>query len=60
MSALRFVCPVQRREIDSGIEIDARTFQKIREQRVEVHCPLCETAHEFRVVHGRLDELHVA
>jgi hypothetical protein len=60
MSALRFTCPEQHREFESGIEIDPRTFRKCRDHRIEVHCPFCDAAHEFQVAEGRIDELRVA
>jgi hypothetical protein len=60
MSALRFECPRDGTEIDSGINIDAESFKRVRDHRVELFCPYCKVMHQFRAEEGRINDLRVA
>jgi hypothetical protein len=60
MSALRFACPDDGTEFDTGIEIDRDTFEKCRDNRVQLLCPRCNHLHEFRVGDGSIADLRVA
>ena len=47
-------CPTTRRAVRSGIEMDQRTFRKIRKFRVRLYCDKCETVHAFSIATGAL------
>lgn len=57
---LRFVCPTHMKEIDSGIVADLQSFNKCRENGVELLCPHCNELHQFKVAEGHIDVLRVA
>jgi hypothetical protein len=54
VGALAFRCPTTQRDIESGIEMDRGTFQKIGQFAVQVCCAACQRRHEFKVANGRL------
>lgn len=54
IGSLAFRCPTTQREIESGIELDRCTFEKIKQFIVRVHCTACGYCHEFKVASGSL------
>ena len=51
---LVFQCPIAAREIESGIDMDRKTFTDIQNVNVLVHCSDCGEFHEWRVGEGVL------
>lgn len=54
IGALAFRCPTTQLDIESGIEMDRCTFQRIGQFSVWVHCHACRLRHEFKVANGSL------
>lgn len=54
IGALAFQCPTTQLDIESGIEMDRCTFQRIGQFSVRVHCRACRLCHEFKVADGSL------
>jgi len=54
VGSLVFRCPRKRRLFDSGIGLDANTFQKIKPLIVEVECPHCRAPHALSIASGAL------
>jgi len=51
---LVFQCPMTAREIESGIDMDRKTFIGIQNVNIRVHCSDCGEFHEWRVGEGIL------
>lgn len=49
---LVFRCPATQWNIKTGIATDRRTFLRIQQFGVRVHCRACQRLHEFRVASG--------
>jgi hypothetical protein len=54
VGSLVFRCPVTQAEIKSGIDLDFRTFRRIRQFRIQVCCGACMNVHAFNVEKGLL------
>jgi hypothetical protein len=54
VGSLVFRCPRKRKLFDSGIGLDANTFQKIKPFIVEVECPHCRAPHALGIASGAL------
>jgi len=54
IGSLVFRCPIWGVEIESGVETDLITFQRIRGLPLQVRCKSCSQDHEFTVSDGRL------
>ena len=59
MSTLHFFCSSQQRDIDSGIDVDPKTYRQTRLNIVHVDCPWCAKTHRFLVADGRRRALYV-
>lgn len=47
-------CPATKINIESGIEMDQRTYQKIGDLDVRIYCPACHSLHVVKVANGSL------
>ena len=47
MLDIHFYCPIDRRNIDTGIQVDQTTFERTRLSMVHVPCPYCSRIHRF-------------
>jgi len=45
--ALMFRCPDTERELSTGIEMDAATFEQISDVRSQIKCPVCGIDHSW-------------
>ena len=54
IGTLVFSCPTTAREIESGIDMDRKTFTDIQNVNIRVHCSDCGEFHEWRVGEGIL------
>lgn len=52
-------CPRTHRIVESGIEMDRQTFEKIGHFNVRMHCCACRNVHVLRVASGTLGPLKV-
>jgi len=44
---LMFRCPATRRELSTGIEMDAATFKQLPNVRSLMRCPICKIDHSW-------------
>ena len=42
---LMFICPQTGRELSTGIEMDAATFEQLPIVRSQIRCPICNVDH---------------
>jgi hypothetical protein len=56
MAELIFRCPYSNRSIASGINLDRRDAQKMREVPIRVRCPHCGFSHDGTIGDGELRE----
>ena len=56
MAELIFRCPYSNRPIASGINIDRRDAQKIRDFPIRIRCPHCGFCHDGTIADGELRE----
>ena len=40
-------CPTTGRELSTGIEMDAATFESLPEIRAQIECPVCRSDHNW-------------
>jgi len=38
-------CPITGRELSTGVQMDARTFEQLPETRTQLTCPICKIDH---------------
>jgi hypothetical protein len=55
MCQIYFYCASYEREIDSGMDIDHDTLQRIRLSLVHVPCPWCGKMHRFLLADAQLN-----
>ncbi len=56
MAELIFRCPYTTRPIASGIDLERRDAQKMREMPIRIRCPYCGFAHDGTVGDAELRE----
>jgi len=47
MLDIHFYCPVDQKNIDTGIQVDQITFERTRLNLIHVPCPHCSRIHRF-------------
>ncbi len=47
MLDIHFYCPVDQRNIDTGIQVDLTTFERTRLNLIHVPCPHCSRIHRL-------------
>jgi hypothetical protein len=47
LSVLMVRCPKTGRELSTGIEMDASTFEQLPDIRLHVECPVCRLEHAW-------------
>jgi hypothetical protein len=52
MAQLTFYCPYTNEPIPSGIEIDPRSAEKVREVPIDLYCPHCKCLHHGVIADG--------
>ena len=57
MAALKFMCPVTGRHVDTGLELDAQSFANLSRESTELVCPHCDQPHILAGVSAWLGEL---
>ena len=55
MLDIHFYCPVVRRRVDTGIQMDQATFERTRLNIVHVRCPHCDRTHRFLMADSQVD-----
>ena len=55
MIDIHFYCPVVRRRVDTGIQMDQATFERTRLNIVHVRCPHCDRTHRFLMADSQVD-----
>ena len=55
---LSFLCPITKRGIDSGFDLDNASRSVVADELVRIICPHCGETHQFRMhsSFGRLNE----
>ena len=59
MKCLKFVCPVTGIEVDTGFELDGRSFADLPREITALYCPNCNKPHILAGVSAWLGELNV-
>jgi hypothetical protein len=57
MAVLKFLCPTSGNEVDTGLDLDARTFAGLLRDRTKLSCPHCPNPHLLATVQAWLGEL---
>jgi hypothetical protein len=57
MSHLRYRCPYKNREVETSIETDDKTLNKMRAMRLSVWCPHCEASHQISAAQAYVNEV---
>ena len=57
MAVLNFMCPVTGRRVDTGLELDPKSFASLPRDSTELACPACEQLHILAGVSAWLGEL---
>jgi hypothetical protein len=57
MAALKFMCPVTGRHVDTGLELNAQSFANLSRESTELVCPHCDQPHILAGVSAWLGEL---
>lgn len=57
MAVLKFVCPTSGNLVDTGLDMDARSFAGLPRERTELSCPHCPDPHLLATVQAWLGEL---
>jgi hypothetical protein len=56
MNPLLFQCPKTERHVKTGIDIDIASLRNVQPVVVRLHCPLCDSMHEWRLADGAIGE----
>src|SRR4051794_34894064 len=51
-------CPTTGRELSTGIQMDATTFEKLPDIRSQIRCPICKVDHVWSTRDAWLDNPH--
>ena len=51
-------CPTTGRELSTGIQMDAATFEQLPDIRSKITCPICKLDHIWSTVEAWLDNPH--
>jgi hypothetical protein len=54
MGLLVIKCPVSGREFSTGIQRDADSFARMKNEAAQTRCPYCLTQHSWRPLDARL------
>lgn len=57
---LRFYCPTEGKQFDTGIHMDGETYARQRLRIIAVQCPHCERKHRFLVADAEFRAEEVA
>ncbi len=57
MAVLKFLCPTSGNEVDTGLDLDARTFAGLLRDHTKLSCPHCPNPHLLATVQAWLGEL---
>ena len=54
MGTLFFVCPATGREVASGLEVDAGSYESLPNGATEIRCPECQRTHLLSEIQARI------
>ena len=54
MGVLIIKCPVSGREFSTGIQTDADSFARMKNEATQTRCPYCLTEHSWRPLDAKL------
>ena len=57
MAVLKFMCPITRHHVDTGLELDAQSFANLSRESTGLVCPHCDQPHILASVSAWLGEL---
>jgi hypothetical protein len=58
MNPLLFQCPKTGRQVTSGIQINFTALRDVQPVTVRLHCPFCNSSHEWKLTDGLIDDPH--